>query len=52
MDQVHPTREPKPKFCSSCGNPFSVLAKEENKNYKINKDIELEDPENEEVDKM
>jgi len=42
----------KPKFCSSCGNPFSVLAKEENKNYKINKDIELEDPENEEVENV
>ena len=26
---------PKPKFCSSCGNPFSALAKQENKNYKI-----------------
>ena len=36
---------PKPKFCSSCGNPLSALAKkekEEQKNYEIHEDIDME----------
>lgn len=37
----------KPKFCSNCGNPTSSLAKQENKNYKIQEDIEDEEYESE-----
>lgn len=36
----------KPKFCSSCGNPLSALAKkekEEQKNYEIHEDIDVEE---------
>ena len=43
---------PKPKFCSSCGNPFSALAKKENKNYKIHEDVEIEDSEEEELENI
>ena len=38
----------KPKFCASCGNPFSVLAKKENKNYEIHEDVQVEEVEDDE----
>ena len=44
---------PKPKFCSSCGNPMSALAKkekEEQKNYEIHEDIDIEEDPSENFD--
>ena len=42
----------KPKFCSSCGSPLSALAKQENKNYKIHEDVEVEEFEDEEMENV
>jgi hypothetical protein len=39
----------KPKFCSSCGNALSALAKEEQKNYVIHEDIDIEEDPSEQV---
>jgi len=42
----------KPKFCSSCGSPLSALAKQEDKNYEIDKNVELKGSENEELENI
>ena len=42
---------PKPKFCSSCGNALSALAKkEEHKNYTIHEDIDIEEEPSQQMD--
>ena len=41
----------KPKFCSSCGNALSALAKkEEQENYVIHEDIDIEKDPSEHID--